>query len=162
MSRERHSARAGPFLSTCCSEFSSGASLRLTRRCASLIGMKYKTPISTPSKSQLWTPSAGAGLPPIPLRPDPGAVREAALRSLVRAVLATGLNGLNPASARPTTPSRRGIYDRDVPLLLRAAVCPTSLADSPLRHLSHGPIRRLWSMSAYWRAHPRGDPVGHF
>ena len=61
----------------------------------SLIGVKYNTPIETPK-----TPTEGrAALPgraaPLPLGPDPAAVCEAAVRSLVRAVLATGLNGLN-------------------------------------------------------------------
>jgi hypothetical protein len=128
---------------------------------ASVIGVKYATPISTHGEVGA---NAAPGrhcrsrcaliLPPCARLP---------CGPLVRAVLATGLNGLNP-SVRPTDYAlQTGPYDRDVPLLLRVAVCPTSLADSPLRHLSHGPIRRLWSISAaYWRAHPRRDPIGHF
>src|SRR5262249_16946056 len=68
---------------------------------------------------------------PTPLRPDPDAVNEDAMRSLSRAAVCVGVNGLDvstlPADyARWTWPN-----DRDLPLLLRAAVAPASTANPP-------------------------------
>jgi hypothetical protein len=52
---------------------------------------------------------------PIPLRPDPAAVRENAVRSLTRAVLALGLNA-NDRRIYPTEyAGRTWPHDRDVP-----------------------------------------------
>ena len=78
--------------------------------------MKYSAPIETP-RTPTERRAALPGRPiPIPLRPDPAAVREGAVKSLTRAVLATGLNSLNP-SVRPTDYAiKTWPHDRDVPL----------------------------------------------
>lgn len=55
---------------------------------------------------------------PIPLRPDPAVVRENAVRSLIRAVLAVGLNA-NDRRIYPTEyAGRTWPHDRDVPTAL--------------------------------------------
>jgi hypothetical protein len=68
---------------------------------------------------------------PIPLRPDVSAVNENAMRSLARATIALGHNALSPSVlpgdfARQTWPS-----DRDLPIILRAAIAPASTANAP-------------------------------
>jgi hypothetical protein len=66
----------------------------------------------------------------IPLRPDRTALRDAAVTSLVRACIATGLGTLD-RTMPPATFARRAWDDRSVDLLLRAAVSPTTVAGTP-------------------------------
>jgi hypothetical protein len=67
----------------------------------------------------------------IPLRFDPLAARDEAVRSLVRAVIATALGALD-SMTRPAEIARsKWGDDRALDLVLRAAVSPTSLAGTP-------------------------------
>jgi hypothetical protein len=61
---------------------------------------------------------------PIPLRPDPSAVNEDAMRSLIKATIIAGKGAIN----RSTWASAEG--DRITELVLRAAVPPLSTADA--------------------------------
>jgi hypothetical protein len=83
--------------------------------------------------AQIWADVVTAmNAPPrmgIPLRPDPLARRDAAVASLVRAVLSIALSKLD-RTARPSEIARRW-DDRTVDLVLRAAVSPTSVAGTP-------------------------------
>lgn len=68
--------------------------------------------------------------PTIPLRLDPDAARDAAVVSFVRAAIATGLAALT--KSRPSEIAReRYNGDRGLDIVLRAAVSPTTLANSP-------------------------------
>jgi hypothetical protein len=66
----------------------------------------------------------------IPLRPDYNASQRAAVDSLVRAAIATGLAKLD-RNIRPSEYARRTWDDRNVDLILRAAVAPTALSNTP-------------------------------
>jgi hypothetical protein len=68
---------------------------------------------------------------PIPLRPDPTALREANVTSLVRATVALGMNALDPSTLPGDYARRTWPGDRDLPLVLRAAVSPASIANTP-------------------------------
>src|SRR4051812_11546836 len=61
---------------------------------------------------------------PIPLRPDPYALRTKAVNSLARAAIITALGKLDG------TLKRDWDDDRDVELIMRAAVSPTALSNS--------------------------------
>jgi hypothetical protein len=65
------------------------------------------------------------------LRPDPSIAREAILTSLVRAVIATGLVKFD-RTFTPADIARRTWNDRSVDLVLRAAVSPASLSNTPV------------------------------
>ena len=60
---------------------------------------------------------------PIPLRPDPSALRRDALGSLFRAAVVAGKRALGDQTARSGDP--------DAQLILKAATTPTALADTP-------------------------------
>jgi hypothetical protein len=62
---------------------------------------------------------------PIPLRPDINASRAAAVMSLSRAAISTGLRALDRNFAGPAWP-----HDRDVELVLRAPTTPTSTVNA--------------------------------
>jgi hypothetical protein len=86
---------------------------------------------------------------PIPLRPDPSALRDDAVRSLVRAAIAIGLN----ARDRNVSPSailrRQWGDDRTAELVLRAAVQPATLAgNSALTQVGYAFLDALVPMSA--------------
>src|SRR5262245_18235017 len=66
---------------------------------------------------------------PIPLRPDFDSLNAASVRSLARTVIATSLAALDK-NTRPSDHARR-YDDRDLNLILRAAVSPHSLSNSP-------------------------------
>jgi hypothetical protein len=66
----------------------------------------------------------------IPLRADPSAASRSALTSLVRACIATGLATFDK-STTPGAIARRTWNDRSVDLILRAAVTPTALSNTP-------------------------------
>jgi len=68
---------------------------------------------------------------PVPLRPDPAAIEDGAMRSLVRSAIAIGINATDVSTlpgefARRTWPS-----DRELPLILRAAIAPTTTDSAP-------------------------------
>jgi hypothetical protein len=63
---------------------------------------------------------------PIPLRPDPSALRTRAVRSISRATIAAAAHKLD--SNRP----RQWRDDPDVEFILRAATSPTSLTSAPV------------------------------
>jgi hypothetical protein len=67
---------------------------------------------------------------PIPLRPDYTATRDAAVASLVRACIATGLATLD-RETRPSDHARAWADDRALGLILRAAVSPATIASTP-------------------------------
>ena len=65
-----------------------------------------------------------------PLHRDPNTIRDNAVRSFTRAALCVGLAGLN--KSRPGDLARQSFADdRGVDLILRAAVSPTALTNSP-------------------------------
>src|SRR5262249_33672921 len=66
---------------------------------------------------------------PIPLRLDPDQVRDDAVASFTRAALCIGLAGLE--KSRPTEVARRSFTDSRLELVLRAAVSPTALINTP-------------------------------
>jgi hypothetical protein len=72
----------------------------------------------------------GKPLVPEDLRRDPEAARERDVASLVRGVLAIGRSALD-TSIRPGDHARRWADDRNLDLVLRAAVSPTSVGNSP-------------------------------
>jgi hypothetical protein len=83
---------------------------------------------------------------PIPLRPDINASRAAAVTSLVRAALGTGLRTLDRSYGGPekTWPG-----DRDVDLLLRTAMSPTSTVNAAaLAHVAVSFLAALVPVSA--------------
>jgi hypothetical protein len=85
---------------------------------------------------------------PIPLRPDPTALQRDALSSLVRAAIATGLSKLD-TTVRPTEYARKTWDDRRVELILRAAVSPASLSNTPsLAQVSVAFLESLLPVSA--------------
>jgi hypothetical protein len=67
----------------------------------------------------------------IPLRPDPHALDESAVSSLVRAVIAVGLARLDRNMPASEQAKARWGSDRTLDLVMRAATTPTSLAGSP-------------------------------
>jgi hypothetical protein len=64
------------------------------------------------------------------LRPDPSALQRAAMTSLTRAVIATGLGRLDH-TVRPIDYAKRTWDDRTVDAILRAASSPASLGNTP-------------------------------
>jgi hypothetical protein len=85
---------------------------------------------------------------PIPLRPDPTASRDAAVASLTRAAIATGLGAID--KARPVSEhARRWADDRGMELVLRAASSPATLAGNPaLAHIAVAFLDALTQLSA--------------
>jgi hypothetical protein len=74
---------------------------------------------------QLWTDSHPVPMPKgIPLRPDHGAAREAAMNSIVRACLATARSTRDPSAYKALA------GDRPSELLTRSATAPTTLASA--------------------------------
>jgi hypothetical protein len=86
---------------------------------------------------------------PIPLRPDPDARRDAHVRSLTRAAIATGLSALDHQIRAQDYARRTWGNDHLVDMVLRAAVQPASLAgNSALAHVSLAFLEVLTPMSA--------------
>jgi hypothetical protein len=84
----------------------------------------------------------------IPLVPDRAASRNAAVTSLVRACIATGLAAFDK-QIHPTEYAKRTWDSRDVDLVLRAAVSPASLAGNPaLARVSVAFLETLTPLSA--------------
>jgi HK97 family phage major capsid protein len=83
---------------------------------------------------------------PIPLRPDVGAMRAAAAASITRASIATGLRTLDRGYAGH---EKAWPHDRDVDLLLRAAMTPTSTTSaSALIRVAYAFVDSLIPVSA--------------
>jgi hypothetical protein len=82
---------------------------------------------------------------PIPLRPDVTASARAAVTSLVRAAISTGLRYVSPVGAeRKSWPG-----DRDVELVLRAASAPaTTVNSAALTHIAYSFLSALQPFSA--------------
>jgi len=84
----------------------------------------------------------------IPLKPDYAAARDAALASLVRAAIATGMAKLD-RSFTPADYAKRTWNDRSVDLVLRAAVSPTALSSAgPLAQIAVAYLESLVPVSA--------------
>jgi hypothetical protein len=74
---------------------------------------------------------------PYPLRPDPSAARSAAVTSLARAAIAASMAALDRRVSITRFAERTWPNDRDVPLLLRAAVPPASTTSATtLTHIA--------------------------
>jgi hypothetical protein len=85
----------------------------------------------------------------VPLRPDPQAMRDQAIASLVRAAAAIGLAALDGTARAPEHARRRFGEDRGLELALRAAVSPTALAGTPaLAHVAYAYLEALVPASA--------------
>jgi hypothetical protein len=85
----------------------------------------------------------------VPLRPDPQAMRDQAIASLVRAAAAIGLAALDGTARAPEHARRRFGEDRGLELVLRAAVSPTALAGTPaLAHVAYAYLEALVPASA--------------
>jgi hypothetical protein len=82
---------------------------------------------------------------PIPLRPDVGATARAAVTSLTRAAIATGLRYVSPVGAE----KKSWPGDRDVELVLRAPSAPaTTVNSAALAHISTAFLSALVPFSA--------------
>jgi hypothetical protein len=68
---------------------------------------------------------------PIPLRPDQDAVNDASMRSLSRATVAIALNANDPSCLPDDYVRRVWAGDHVLPLVLRAAVSPAMVANTP-------------------------------
>jgi hypothetical protein len=85
----------------------------------------------------------------IPLRPDPIALAHNAVASLVRAAAAIGLGELDKTVRASEHARRRFGEDRNLDLVLRAAVTPTTLAGTPaLAHITVAFLDALVPLSA--------------
>src|SRR5262249_47048635 len=85
---------------------------------------------------------------PVPLRPDPGVVHDNAMRALVRSAIAIGINKLEPSNLPRDYVRRMWPGDRDVPLILRAAILPARTADVPLAAVATAFLAALVPVSA--------------
>jgi hypothetical protein len=84
---------------------------------------------------------------PIPFRLDPAAAREAAVSSLVRAVISISAGVLDRTT--PAARYARRWDDSDTNLILRAAVSPTTIASAPaLAHVAASFLETLAPVSA--------------
>jgi hypothetical protein len=84
---------------------------------------------------------------PISFRADPGAARESAVSSLVRAVIATSAGALDKMT--PAAKYARRWDDRNADLILRAAVSPTTIASAPaIAHVAVAFLETLTPVSA--------------
>jgi hypothetical protein len=82
---------------------------------------------------------------PIPLRPDPSAMRSAALTSIVRASIAVATRHLAAFGA----PGKTFPHDRDVDMILRAPSSPASTTNTPqLAHIAYAFVAALVPVSA--------------
>jgi hypothetical protein len=83
---------------------------------------------------------------PIPLRPDRDAMRAAAVASLVRAAIVTGMRALD---RNYSGPEKAWPGDRDVELVLRAPMTPTSTTNAPaLARVAYAFVDALVPVSA--------------
>jgi hypothetical protein len=82
--------------------------------------------------SRLPAPPRHAARPvPVPLVPDPSVVHDNAMRALSRAAVAIGINALNPSMLPGDYVRRMWPADRDLPMVLKAAISPATTASTP-------------------------------
>jgi hypothetical protein len=86
---------------------------------------------------------------PIPLRSDPDALARAAVASFVRAVIVEAMSAVDRTVNRSAYAEQRWPHDRELPLILRAATSPTSLANAPaLANVAYALLGALTGASA--------------